>query len=174
MKNLLTAVCVGLALVGVSYAQTVTKAELDGARSSKPRIAVLEFNDTTGTMTYEAKRQLQASIAFELVKNRDFDVPDVRNTRAATQAGGTVVSIGKKLGVEYVLTGTVTEYTTTGRMTVRTQLTKVGTGTLILAGNTSAQSTAPMTANAGHPEMSAKVVKPLIQKLMVSLKAANL
>ena len=175
MKNLLTAVCVGIALVGVSYAQTATKAELDGARSSKPRIAVLEFNDTTGTMTYEAKRQLQASIAFELVKNRDFDVPDVRNTRAATQAGGTAVSIGKKLGVEYVLTGTVTEYsTTTGRMTVRTQLTKVGTGTLILPGNTSAQSTAPMTANAGHPEMSAKVVKPLIQKLMVSLKAADL
>ena len=164
MKSLFTAIILGIALAGVSLAQ-----------SSKPRIAVLEFNDASASMTAEAKRQLQSSIAFELVKHRDFEVPDVRNTRAATQGGGTAVSIGKKLGVDYVLTGSVIEYSTAaGRMTVRTQLVDVMTGKVKLSGDTSAQSTSPMSGNAGHAEMSAKVVKPLIQKLTASIKAADL
>jgi TolB-like protein len=167
MKNIFTAIVLGIALAGVSFAQS--------EKSTKPRIAVIEFSDASTTMTAEAKRQLQSSIAFALVKNREFEVPDVRNTRAATQGGGTAVSIGKKLGVDYVLTGTVTEYSTTaGRMTVRTQLVKVGTGKLILAGDTTAQSTGTMTMNAGHAEMSAKVVKPLIQKLTATLTSAGL
>jgi TolB-like protein len=167
MKNIFTAIILGIALAGVSFAQA--------DKSTKPRIAVLEFADASGAMTAEAKRQLQASIAFELVKHGDFEVPDVRNTRAATQGGGTAASIGKKLGVEYVLTGSVIEYsTTTGRMTVRTQLIQVATGKVKLSGDTSEQSARPMTGNAGHAEMSAKVVKPLIQKLAASIKAADL
>lgn len=170
MKNLFTAVILGIALAGVSLAQS--------DRSTKPRIAVIEFSDASTTMTVEAKRQLQSSIAFALVKNREFEVPDVRNTRAATQGGGTAVSIGKRLGVDYVLTGTVTEYSPNpggrGQMTVRTQLVKVGTGKLILSGDTTAQSTGAMTSAAGHAEMSAKVVKPLIQKLTATLTAAGL
>lgn len=170
MKNILTAVILGIALAGVSFAQS--------DKSTKPRIAVIEFSDASATMTAEAKRQLQSSIAFELVKKREFEVPDVRNTRAATQGGGTAVSIGKKLGVDYVLTGTVTEYAPNpggrGQMTVRTQLIKVGTGKVILSGDTTAQSTGVMTSGAGHAEMSAKVVKPLIQKLKANLSAAGL
>lgn len=167
MKHILTAVILGIALAGVSFAQS--------DKSTKPRIAVIEFSDASATMTAEAKRQLQSSIAFALVKNREFEVPDVRNTRAATQGAGTAVIIGKKLGVDYVLTGAVTEYSmTVGRMTVRTQLVKVGTGKLILSGDTTAQSAGTMTMNAGHAEMSVKVVKPLIQKLTATLTAAGL
>ena len=167
MKNLFTAIVLGIALASVSFAQA--------DKSSKPRIAVIEFSDTTGVMSYEGKRQLQASIAFEMVKGRDFEVPDVRNTRFATQGGGTVVSIGKKLGVDYVLTGSVIEYSTTaGKMTVRTQLIKVATGKSVLSGDTDGQSTRPMTGNAGHAEMSAKVAKPLIQELVASIKATLL
>jgi TolB-like protein len=172
MKNLFTAIILGIALAGVSFAQA--------DRSTKPRIAVIEFSTgpNASAMTAEAKRQLQASIAFALVKNREFEVPDVRNTRAATQGGGTAVSIGKKLGVDYVLTGTVTEYAPNpggrGQMTVRTQLIKVGTGKVILSGDTTAESSGVMTSSAGHAEMSAKVVKPLIQKLKATLSAAGL
>jgi hypothetical protein len=106
-------------------------------------------------------------------------VPDVRNTRAATPAGdigvSTAVKIGKQLSVGYVLIGTVTEYSTTsGKMTVRTHLVDVATGKVKLSGETTGQSTSPMTANAGHQEMSAKVVKPLIQKLAETIMAANL
>jgi TolB-like protein len=170
MKNLFTAIILGLVLAGASFAQ-----------SSKPRIAVIEFSTgpNASGMTVEAKRQLQASIAFELVKKREFDVPDVRNTRAATPAGdvgvSTSVKIGKQLGVGYVLIGSVMEYSTTrGQMTVRTQLVDVGTGKVRLSGETTGESAGPMTSNAGHAEMSAKVVKPLIQKLTASIKALGL
>ena len=168
MKNIFTALIVATVLAGASLAQ-----------SGKPRIAVVEFKDATGVMTYEAKRQLQASIAFEMVKKRDFDVPDVRNTRAATPAGdvGTAaaVKIGKQMNVEYVLIGTVTEYSTTsGKMVAHAQLIMVATGKVKLASEIIGQSTSPMTANAGHAEMSAKVVKPLIQKLFTTILAADL
>ena len=170
MKTFFAAIIIGIALAGATFAQ-----------SSKPRIAVLEF--TTGPnasgMTYEAKRQLQASIAFEMVKKRDFDVPDVRNTRAATPAGdvsaSTAVRIGKQMGVGYVLMGSVMEYSTTrGQMTIRTQLVEVATGKVKLSGETTEQSASPMTGNAGHAEMSVKVAKPLIQKLVASIKAVTL
>jgi len=73
MKNIFTALILGIVVAGVSLAQ-----------SDRPRIAVVEFKDATGVMFYEAKRHLQASIAYELVKKRDSFVPDVRNTREAT------------------------------------------------------------------------------------------
>src|SRR5688572_25742967 len=102
MKNLFTAIALGIALAGVSFAQT-ERAD----KSTKPRIAVIEFSDKSGTMTAEAKRQLQSSIAFALVKDREFEVPDVRQTRAATGIAdvgtSTAVRIGKLLGVNYVL-----------------------------------------------------------------------
>jgi TolB-like protein len=167
MKNLFTAIILGIALASVSFAQA--------DKSSKPRIAVIEFSDTTGAMLYEAKRQLQASIAFGMVKGHDFYVPDVRNTREATQGGGAAASIGKKLGVEYVLTGSVREYsTTTGKMTVRVELISVAYGKTKYSTEISEQSARPMTGNAGHAEMSAKVVKPLVQDLVSKLKALGL
>ena len=149
------------------------------AQSSKPRIAVVEFKDATGVMSYEAKRQLQASIAFALVKKRDFEVPDVRNTREVTPGPDVstqaAVKIGKHMNVGYVLIGTVTEYsTTTGKMAVRTQLVNVSNGKVVLSGETTGQTSYPMTPNAGHAEMSSKVAKPMIQKLHATLMAANL
>jgi hypothetical protein len=45
MKNLFTAIILGIALASVSFAQA--------DKSSKPRIAVIEFSDTTGAMSYE-------------------------------------------------------------------------------------------------------------------------
>ena len=167
MKNLLTAIILGIALASVSFAQA--------DKSSKPRIAVLEFSDASGVMTAEAKRQLQASIAFRLMKTNEFDVPDVRNTRAASQGGGTVASIGKKVGADYVLTGSVIEYSReAGRMTVRTQLISVATGKVKLSGDTSGQSPKPLNGSAGHTEMFAKVAKPMIEELVSKIRAAGL
>jgi TolB-like protein len=167
MKKLFTAIILGIALASVSFAQA--------DKSSKPRIAVLEFSETTGAMSPEAKRQLQASIAFRLVKGHDFEVPDVRNTRYATQGGGSIVSIGKKVDAEYVLTGSVIEYSNTeGRMTLRTQLYSVATGKIVLSGDTTGVSTGKLNPNAGHAEMAAKVVKPTIEALVAKIKAAGL
>ena len=168
LKNIFTALILGIVFAGISLAQ-----------SDKPRIAVVEFKDATGVMSYEAKRHLQASIAYELVKKRDFSVPDVRNTREATPGPDVsvpaTVKIGKHMNASYVLIGTVTVYSTSsGKMTVRAQLIEVSTGKVRLSGETNGQTSYPMTPNAGHVEMSTKVAKPMIQKLFATLVAANL
>jgi TolB-like protein len=171
MKNLFTAIILGIALAGVSFAQ-----------SDKPRIAVIEFKPEAkaSSMSHEAKRLLQANIASAFMKTRVIDVPDVRNTRALTPAPdvspAAALKIGKKLGVDYVLIGSVVEYTPNpfgrGQMAIRTQLVDVATGRVKVSGETSATSSGNMTGSAGHAEMSAKVVKPLVEKLTASIRTA--
>ena len=175
MKNLFTAFILAIALAGVSLAQ-----------SSKPRIAVIEFTPgpNASAMTAEAKRHLQASIANSIHSTRAFEVVDVRNTRAATQdslpaingegSTSTAVRVGKLLGVNYVLTGSVVEYNTkVGQATVRTRFIEVATGKVKYSGETTQQSTTPMSARAGEPEMMTKVLKPFIQKLTATLTGAD-
>ncbi len=178
MKNIFTAFILAIALVGVSLAQAPSKGA--AGKSGKPRIAVIEFTpgpDASG-MTAEAKRHLQASIAFSLFETRRFDVVDVRNTRSATQGdlaainGGSTaaaVKAGKQLGVSYVLTGTVVEYDTKGgQATLKTRFIEVATGKVIYSGETTGQSASAMRSG-GAAEMQTKVLKPAIEKLTARL-----
>src|SRR5262245_15439537 len=86
------------------------------------KVAVIEFSPQAAAsgMTYEAKRHVQASMAYALhssLKYKRFHVVDVKHTREASAAnlaainGGpstaAAVKIGKQLGVSYVLTGNV-------------------------------------------------------------------
>lgn len=170
MKKLFTAIILGIALAGVSMAQ------------SKAKVAVVEF--TPGAyaagMTAEAKRQLQASIAFALTETKRFDVVDVRNTRSATNANlaaingdGTsaAVKAGKGLSVGYILTGTVTEYNTKGSATIKARLIEVATGKVKYSGEITQQSTSAMRTT-GAAEMQTKVLKPAIEKLTDELAGA--
>ena len=148
MKNLITAVMLGMVLAGVSLAQNSAKGQADRAR-----IAVVEFTPgaNASAMTAEAKRQLQASIAFGLTETDEFEVVDVRNTRDVTQrdlselngpSTAAAVKVGKQLDVSYVLTGTVTEYDTkAGQATLSTRLIEVATGRVKYTGETTCQST---------------------------------
>jgi TolB-like protein len=179
MKNLFTAFILAIALAGVSLAQAPSKGA--AGKAGKPRIAVIEFTPgpDASTMTVEAKRHLQASIAFSLFETRRFDVVDVRNTRFATQASlaaingsstAAAVKAGKQLGVSYVLTGTVVEYDTKGgQVTLKTRLIEVATGKVKYSGETTQQSTSAMTARAGEAEMMSKVLKPAIKDLTARL-----
>ena len=184
MKSLVPVVVLGIALAGVSLTQPSAKGSPRADRSDKTRIAVVEFTPgpNASVMTAEAKRQLQASIAFALTESGRFDVHDVRRTREATQGilpalngvGPTsdAVKVGKQLGVSHVLTGMVTEYDTKeGQATLRTRLIEVATGKVTHSGETSHQSTSAMTARAGAAEMMSKVLKPCIEKLMEKLAA---
>lgn len=181
MKNLFTAIVLGIALAGVSLAQSSSKATQRAAGSGKARVAVVEFTPgpNASGMTPEAKRHLQASIAFSLVQTQRFEVVDVRNTRAASQSdlasinGGSAsaaVKLGKQLGVSYVLTGTVVAYDTKGgQVTMKTRLIEVATGKVKHSTETTQQSSSAMSARAGEAEMMSKVLKPSIQKLTASL-----
>jgi PBP1b-binding outer membrane lipoprotein LpoB len=185
MKNLLTAVILGIVLAGVSLAQTSPDKKAGERQAGKVKAAVVEFipEPNASGMTAEAKRQLQASLAFALVESDRFDIVDVRRTRAAsadnlaainTDSSTTAaVKLGKQLGVSYVLIGTVTEYTPKGsdgfgRVIFKTRLIEVATGKVKHSGETKQQSTSAMRTN-GAAEMQTKAIKPAIEKLTAAL-----
>ena len=181
MKNLITAVMLVMALAGVSLAQNSAAGQAN--KAGRERVAVVEFipGPKASAMIAEAKRQLQASIAFELSQTVEFEVVDVRNTRAATQSnlialnaeGSTsaAVKAGKQLGASFVLTGTVTEYDNkAGQVTMKTRLIEVATGKVKHSGETTQQSTSVLRVG-GAAEMQSKVLKPAIKKLTATLTA---
>lgn len=187
MKNLFTAVILGIALAGVSLAQTSSERN---SKASELKLAVIEFSPgpNASGMKDDAKRQLQTSLAFALFKTDQFDVMDVKNTRNAS-AGDLValnnnsstaaaVKLGKQLGVSYVLTGIVVEYTPKdadgfGRVIIKTRLIEVSTGKVKHTGETTQRSTSAMRTN-GAAEMQTKAIKPAIEKLTASLAGLRL
>ena len=177
MNKLFTAVILSIALAGVSLAQTTKAAEV--------KVAVIEFSPGPNApgMTPEAKRHLQASLAFALFDSKRFDVVDVRRTREASAGAlaaingasltAAAVKLGKQLGVSYVLTGIVVEYTPKGadgfgRVIMKTRLIEVATGKVKHAGETTQRSTSAMRTN-GAAEMQTKAMKPAIEKLTETL-----
>ena len=192
MKNLLTAVILGIAFAGVSLAHTSSEekaVEQQAAKAAGVKVAVVEFSPgpNASGMTVEAKRHLQASLAFALYESDKFDVVDVRRTRAASASDLTVlnggsaaaaVKLGKQLAVSYVLTGTVVDYTPQsadgfGVVILKTQLIEVATGKVKHAGETTQRSTSAMRTN-GVAEMQSKTVKPALEKLTATLAGLRL
>jgi TolB-like protein len=193
MKNLFTAVILGIAFAGVSLAQASSEekaGERHAAKAAEVKVAVIEFSPEPNAsgMSPEAKRQLQASLAFALVESDRFDVVDVRRTRAASAGDlaainggsftGAAVKLGKQLGVSYILTGSVVEYTPKGAdgfglVILKTRLIEVATGKVKHAGETTQRSTSAMRTN-GAAEMQTKAMKPAIEKLTATLAGLRL
>ncbi len=178
MKNIFTVLILGIALGGISLAQSPSTRDT----SARARTAVIEFTPGPNAlgMTVEAKRQFQASIAFALVKSKRFDVVDVRWTRNESQADlaaingnastAAAVRVGKKLGVSYVLTGIVVEYNTMGSATLKARLVEVATGKVKYSSEMRQRSTSEMLST-GAAEMQLRVLKPYIEKLTAELTA---
>ena len=193
MKNLFIALVLGIAFAGVSLAHTSSEeksGERPASEAALVKVAVIEFSPGPNApgMTYEAKRHLQASLAFALFESDRFDVVDVRRTRAASQADlaainngsstAAAVKVGKQLGVSYVLTGIVVEYTPKGSdgfglVILKTRLIEVASGKVKHAGETTQRSTSAMRTN-GVAEMQTKAVKPAIEKLTATLAGLQL
>jgi TolB-like protein len=190
MKNFIIAILFTFTLAGVSLAQTVSKAELDPARadkSTKPRIAVLEFKaePNASAIGADGTQTLQNGIASAMAKLGNLNVVDVRKTNAAVQNEyltlngygngiANAVKIGKLLGVNYVMTGTVTDYNHKlggGSFAVKVQIIDVATGKVKRSGEANHSVT---KIGPGTLDMTEKVIKPLIQKIPASIKAADL
>lgn len=188
MKNFFTSLFLGIVLAGVSFAQTSTRAKNTGKEEIK--VAVIEFSpgNNTPVMTTEAKRQIQASMAFALHDSRKFKVVDVRNTRKASQSNLTAINsgsstaaavkIGKQLGVNYVLTGIVVEYTPKGadgfgRVVLKTRFIDVATGKVKHESETAQISTSAMRTE-NPSELQSKAIKPATLKLAETLVGLRL
>jgi hypothetical protein len=193
MKNLLTALVLGIVFAGVSLAHTSSEekaGERQAGQAAKVKVAVIEFSPGPNApgMTYEAKRHLQASLAFLLYESDRFHVVDVRWTRAESQADlaainegsatAAAVKVGKKLGVSYVITGVVAEYTPQGedgfgRTILKTRLIEVATGKVKHAEETIQRSTSAMRTT-GAAEMHTRTMKPALEKLTATLAGLTL
>ena len=188
MKNLFTAIILGIALAVVSLAHTSSEkksGERQTGKAAETKAAVIEFipEPNASGMTAEAKRQLQTGLAAALAKSDKFDVADVRHTRTASaddlaainnsSSTAAAVKLGKRLGVSYVLTGTVTEYTPKdadgfSHIVFKTRLIEVATGKVKHTGETTQRSTGAMNTN-GAVEMHSKTVMPAVKKLAATL-----
>lgn len=172
MKNILTAIVFCIALAGVSFAQ-------GPSRVQGTKTAVVEFSVGTGasSMTEQAKFGLQSQLAARMNHTRKFDVYDTRHTKRASDADlaaingsstSAAVRLGKQLGVAYVMTGNVVAYDTKGSATVKFRLVEVATGKVKQSGEITQQAVTKIHTGSA-PEMQAKVMKALIDKVVESV-----
>lgn len=204
MKRLpILALCGALLLVvGFGPALSIATA------ADKPRIAVLEFKNKADNQWWwhGGAEAAQDVFVTELVKSGKFRVVEREQLQALMQEKNLTLSgdvdpssavrIGKLLGVNYLLTGAVTEYGNTsvggggGGVSVgkkkfvaalNARLIDTSTGEIAWADEASAEEANfnvrvfGVGGGVDHDErMFDKVMKPCIQKLTASLKAADL
>jgi curli biogenesis system outer membrane secretion channel CsgG len=181
--------------------------------SSKPRIAVLEFSSKADNQWWFKNGAAAAQDVFvtELVKSRKFVVIEREKINAIMEEKGltlggdidpkTAMKIGKLLGLNYMLTGAVTEYGNTDTnahgpgvgslpsfgvhkrsfvAALNARLINVSTGEIVWADEARKEESSSSVSVGGfgggvHDDrMFDKVLKPCIQQLVASLKSADL
>lgn len=196
------AICAALLLAVVAI-PSISSA----ASSDKPRVAVLEFKNKADNQWWYHGGAEAAQDVFvtELVKSGKFRVVEREQLEALMQEKNlslsgdvdpkTAVKIGKLLGVNYLLTGAVTEYGNTdvsgggggvyaGKRkfvaSLNARLIDTNTGEVVWADEASQEEASIKVSVFGvgggvdDNRMFDKVMKPCIQKLTASLKAADL
>lgn len=209
-KSLVFAVCSALLLALVASQASADKA----AKSNKPRIAVLEFKNKADNQWWYHGGAEAAQDVFvtELVKSGKFRVVEREQLEALMKEKNlslsgdidtkTAVRVGKLLGVNYLLTGAVTEYgsedkgantpgfrglpgVSVGKKTfvaaLNARLIDTETGEIAWADEARAEESNSRVFVGGFgggvdndTRMFDKVMKPCIQQLTASLKAADL
>ena len=194
------ALCVALVLVVASVAFAADK-------STKPRIAVLEFKNKANNQWWYNGGAEAAQDVFvtELVKSGKFRVVEREQLAALMEEKNlalsgdidpsTAVRIGKLLGVNYLLAGAVTEFGNTdvggggfgvsaGKRkfvaAMNARLIDTSTGEIVWADEAREEEASVKVSVFGvgggvdDDRMFDKVLKPVIQQLAASIKAADL
>ncbi|MFL6192870.1 MAG: CsgG/HfaB family protein [Thermoanaerobaculia bacterium] len=210
MKRVSSLVLSAALLLAVVAVPAVTRA---AGKSDKPRIAVIEFKNKADNQWWYHGGAEAAQDVFvtELVKSGKFRVVEREQLQALmseknlTLSGdvdpSTAVKIGKLLGVNYLLTGAVTEYGVTDKgahgsgfrgvpgfnagkrsfvAALNARLIDTSTGEVVWADEASQEESSVKVSVGGFgggvddDRMFDKVMKPCIQKLTASLKSADL
>lgn len=210
MKRVSTLILCAALLVAVAIPALVTVAD---AASDKPRLAVLEFKNKANNQWWYSGGGEAAQDVFvtELVKSGKFRVVEREQLAALmeeknlTLSGdvdpATAVKVGKLLGVNYLLTGAVTEFGVTDSgahapgvrrlpgfsagkrnfvAAMNARLIDTSTGEIVWADEARGEESS-VKVNVGgfgggvdDSRMFDKVLKPIIQQLTASIKAADL
>jgi curli biogenesis system outer membrane secretion channel CsgG len=189
-------------------------ASLVSAQTAKPRIAVIEFTSKADNQWWYKNGAAAAQDIFvtELVKSRKFTVVEREKINSIMQEKGltlggdidpkTAMQIGKILGLNYILTGAVTEYGSTDTnahgggigalpgfgvhkrnfvAALNARLINVSTGEIVWADEARKEESNSNVSVGGFgggvsndDRMFDKVLKPCIQQLVASLKSADL
>ena len=174
------------------------------AGRSKPRIAVLEFGNKSGARLSRGGAQamqdvfvteVQDVFVTELVKTGKFSVVEREQLDALMRSNNlslsgdvdraTAVRVGKLLGVNYVLTGSVNEYGMTGRQArgsgrrfnaaLSAHLIDTSTGEIAWADEARSNvSVGGFGGGVDDDRIFDKAMKPCIRQLANSLKGARL
>ncbi|MEM9557011.1 MAG: CsgG/HfaB family protein [Acidobacteriota bacterium] len=175
--------------------------------NDKPRIAVLEFENRAASQYWWSGGgpALQNKLVTELVKSGKFRVIEREQLAALMREKNlslsgdinpsTAIQAGRLLGVDYFLTGAVTEYGVTDKggsgfgisikkrdftAGVDARLINTETGEIIWADDASAKETTSKVRVRGvgggvdDQRMFDKVMKPIVGDLVASLKAADM
>jgi curli biogenesis system outer membrane secretion channel CsgG len=210
MKRILSiAVCAALLC---AFTVTMTASAAD--KSTKPRIAVLEFKNKADNQWWYHGGAEAAQDVFvtELVKSGKFRVMDREQLAALMQEKNlalsgdidpaTAVKAGKLIGCQYFLTGAVTEYGATGTeahgpgvgglpgfsggkktfvAAMNARIIDTETGEILWADEARGEDAKFRLSIGGFgggvtqdERMFDKVMKPVIQQLVASIKAADL
>jgi curli biogenesis system outer membrane secretion channel CsgG len=204
MKRVSSLAICGALLLAVLAAPGLIQA---AGKADKPRIAVLEFKNKADNQWWYHGGAEAAQDVFvtELVKSGKFRVVEREQLEALMKEKGltlsgdvdpkTAVRVGKLLGVNYLLTGAVTEYGNTdvsgggggvfaGKRkfvaALNARIIDTSTGEIAWADEASQEESSVRVSVFGvgggvdDNRMFDKVMKPCIQKLVASLKNADL
>jgi curli biogenesis system outer membrane secretion channel CsgG len=192
----------------------LSAAALVGAASDKPRVAVLEFKNKADNQYWwhGGAEAIQDVFVTELVKSGKYRVIDREQLAALMQEKdltlsgdvdpATAVNVGKLLGVQYFLTGAITEYGATdtsahgsgvgglpgfsgGKRTFvaacNARLIDTSTGEIVWADEARGEDAKFKLSIGGFgggvdndQRMFDKVMKPVVQQLAASLKSADI
>jgi len=204
MKRVSSLAICGALLLAVLAAPGLIQA---AGKADKPRIAVLEFKNKADNQWWYHGGAEAAQDVFvtELVKSGKFRVVEREQLEALMKEKGltlsgdvdpkTAVRVGKLLGVNYLLTGAVTEYGNTdvsgggggvfaGKRkfvaALNARIIDTSTGEISWADEASQEESSVRVSVFGvgggvdDNRMFDKVMKPCIQKLVASLKNADI
>jgi curli biogenesis system outer membrane secretion channel CsgG len=207
MKRVSSLIVGSALLLAIVAVPGLTRAAGKGGASNKPRIAVLELKNKADNQWWYHGGAAAAQDVFvtELVKSGKFRVVEREQLEALMKEKGltlsgdvdpsTAIRVGKLLGVNYLLTGAVTEYGNTnvggggggvfaGKKkfvaALNARLIDTSTGEIAWADEASQEEASIKVSVFGvgggvdDNRMFDKVMKPCIQKLVASLKAADL
>lgn len=179
---------------------TLCLVPMASAQKAKPKIAVLEFgNKTAGQWWYHGGASAAQDVfVTELVRSKKYSVISRVQVNAALKRANltlsgdvdpsTAVRVGKLLGVNYLLTGAVTEYGVTDKQATRgggkkaficsisSSLIDTSTGEVVWVhkATKSDVSVGGFGGGVDDERMFSKLMKPVILQLTASLKAADL
>ena len=192
----------------VAVALGVFAVALAAQASEKPRIAVLEFKNKADNSWWHSKGASAAQDVFvtELVKSGKFRVIEREQLAALMREKNlslsgdldpsTAVQAGRLLGVDYLLTGALTEYGSSDtnvsggwrfqakkksfEAAMNARLVDTETGEIVWADEAKADEGSfnlkihGFGGGVDDDKMFDKVLKPIIQQLTASLKAADI